>query len=168
MTGSSKGIRGVRWALLACSSTVSTLFMTQAINAGAASPSNLSSEIVSTTLPEFVATPLGPTNGPLTQATVNQFGGHAQGVVDLGQQLANGNVTGYVRVWAHAPPDGDAIEVLAVHFSDPADIPGALSGFADAASQADASQFTVPNIPGAIGREATLATAGGAHAKTYF
>lgn len=123
--------------------------------------------MLSTTLPNFIAEPLGPTNGPLTQSTVSQFGGQSQAVANVGEQLANGDLTGYVRVWTHAPPDGDAVEIMAIHFSNPADIPSALSGFADAASQADASQFTVPNIPGAMGRETTLTTTRGTLAKAY-
>jgi hypothetical protein len=167
VSGKSNRAKGRCRTFLACALLLA-LAVTKPVSAAAVAPSEPSGELLTTVLPNFVAEPLGPRNGPLTPSTVSQFAGQAPGVTDFVQQLENGNLSAYVRVWSHTPPNGDAIEILALHFSNPAEIPSLMAGFANSASrQLDASQFRVPGITGANGYEAPLTTASGAPVRVY-
>jgi hypothetical protein len=156
---------GRHGSVVFCALLVSVFAATQASAAGATTSPALSAEVLSSTLPGFVAATPGPTNGPLTPATAQEFGGSAGAV--FGPHLTDGDLTGYVRVWTHTPPDGDAIEVTAIRFRDPAEIPSFLAGYANSASQSHSSPFAVPDVPGATGYATTIDTASGVPAKAY-
>ena len=155
------GTGGWRSVTAFCALLFSALAVACPTSAGATGSSDLSGAVLSSTIPGYEATPLGTTNGPLTQSTVDEFGPAAS---VLGQQLANGDLTGYLRVWTHMPLNGDAVEIFALQFSNPAEIAGVLSGFA---SSQHGSQFPVPGVSGANGYASVATTASGTPAKTY-
>jgi hypothetical protein len=56
---------------------------------------DLSSTVLSNTLPGFVASPAGTANnGPINQSNVNYFGAAASGLTRF---IANGSISGYVQ-----------------------------------------------------------------------
>ena len=155
------GTGGWRSVTAFCALLFSALAVACPTSAGATGSSDLSGAVLSSTIPGYEATPLGTTNGPLTQSSLDEFGPAAS---VLGQQLANGDLTGYLRVWTHTPLNGDAVEIFALQFSNPAEIAGVLSGFA---SSQHGSQFRVPGVSGANGYASVATTASGTPAKTY-
>ena len=79
---------------------------------------SLSSTILSIPEPGLVALPLGNYNGPVSRSNVDAvMGSSTDATGALGQSLADGDVTGYLRSWARQPNDGDAVVIGAFAFN---------------------------------------------------
>jgi hypothetical protein len=76
--------------------------------------------------------------------------------------LANGNMTGYLRVWTQQPPAGDAAVILALALKDASLVPRFLGGVNLGVRSTGASSFSVPQISGATGFSDRIAVSGGA------
>ena len=120
-----------------------------------ASASNgLSSVVLSQTLPGLVAAPPGIRNGPVTQSSLSLVtgGSNQTALSQFGQQLASGDVSGFVRTWTHQPPNGDAVEIAAFQFQDQTEATSFLDGEQGSLSQQGViSSLAIPSIPGAVG-----------------
>jgi hypothetical protein len=127
-----------------------------------ASGSGLSSTIIASSLPGLVPTPLGTENGPITQSNVGLILGSGNGTSSaLGQRLANGAVTAYVRSWNHQPSNGDAVVIFAFEFKTASDESSFVNGINNQMrSQAGNEPFAVAGIPGASGAEVHTSTSG--------
>jgi len=120
-------------------------------NVAGAAPPDLSSVVLPQTLPGLVADPPGPTNGPITQANASVLGASSTGTSAIKQQLANGDLSGYLRVWTRQPHNGDDAVILALNISDPTQVGTFLAGFNHGESSVATSSFSVPGISGASG-----------------
>jgi hypothetical protein len=119
--------------------------------AASATSEGLSTVILSDTLPGLITTSPGVTNGPLTQSSAKLFGGNSAEVAVLGQKLADGQMSGYLRVWLHQPLNGDAVVIGAFSFQDPSAVASFLSGLESGSHQVGAIEFAVPDLLGATG-----------------
>ncbi len=127
------------------------LFLTQS---GASGAGNLSSVVLSQSLPGLVASPPGIRNGPITESNLSLVtdGTSGPAVTQFAQLLASGNISGYIRAWAHQPANGDAVAISAFQFQDPTQAASFASGESGSLpQQAGISSFVVPNVPGAAG-----------------
>jgi hypothetical protein len=114
----------------------------------ASATDSLSAIIVSNALPGMVQTPAGPLNGPINQSNLQSFGGSSGA---LGQAMASGAVTGYLRSWTHEPVDGDVAVIGAFQFQDASDMGSVLAGMNSANGAQGSSTFAVPGITGGLG-----------------
>jgi hypothetical protein len=151
ITGSN---RSRRMALrLACVGAVGTAVLVAApLRALAAG--DLSSVILSETIPGLVVAPPGNENGPITQTNISAVlgGASSPAVTELGDQLKSGDVSGYIRAWRHEPPNGDAVVINAFAFSNPGDGQSFLGGVVGGLQQqAGVTPFAVPGVAGATG-----------------
>ena len=127
------------------------LFPAESAASGA---SNLSSVVLSQSLPNLVVSPPGIRNGPITESNLNLVTGESSGAAEtqFAQLLASGNVNGYIRAWAHQPANGDAVVISAFQFQDPAQAASLVSGEnGSLAQQTGVSTLAMPNVPGATG-----------------
>ena len=140
----------------------SGLFHAQGPASGAPS---LSAVVISQTLPGFVASPPGIRNGPIDASNLSLItgGSSSAGSLQFAQLLESGNVSGYVRSWAHSPTDGDGIVVSAFQFLDPSQAASFLIGSVPSAT----ASFRVPNVPGATGFQLHTSLPGGTPASEY-
>jgi immunity protein Imm1 of predicted polymorphic toxin system len=120
-------------------------------NTAVADPSNLSAVFLSSSLPGFFADPSGATNGPIDASSLKSLGVSENAASTLGQQIADGNVSGYIRTWRRKPPDGDAAVISAFSFQNEPDLSEFTAGEADAAARAGGVRFAVPGVSGASG-----------------
>jgi MYXO-CTERM domain-containing protein len=127
------------------------------LSSSAFASGGLSSIILTRGLPGFVASSQGADNGPIDAANVDSvFSGDtaAQQTLVL-QQLANGNLVGYIRVWHSASVGGDGLIVTAFQTPTSYSISTLLGGFENAAaeqvSNLKGSTFSVPGVPDASG-----------------
>lgn len=127
------------------------LFSAESAASGA---SNLSSVVLSQSLPSLVVSPPGIRNGPITESNLNLVTGESSGAAEtqFAQLLASGNVNGYIRVWGHQPANGDAVVISAFQFQDPTQAASLVSGEnGSLAQQTGVSPLATPNVPGATG-----------------
>ena len=127
--------------------------------------SDLSSTILANPVPGLVPLPLGTQNGPITQSNVGLvFGSNESATSVLGQSLANGTVSAYIRSWSHQPSDGDAVVISALEFKYAADeasfVDGMNSWLGNQAGQAGNATIAVTGIPGASGAELHTSSSG--------
>ena len=127
--------------------------------------SDLSSTILAIPVPGLVPLPLGTENGPITQSNVGLvFGSNESATSVLGQSLANGTVSAYIRSWSHQPSDGDAVVISALEFKYAADeasfVNGMSSWLGNQASQAGNARLPSLAFPGASGAELHTASSG--------
>jgi hypothetical protein len=128
-------------------------------------PSSLSTVVLSQLpLPDYQANPAGATNGPITESNISEFGPDS-GIIE--QHIASGDITGYVRSWDQQPPNGNAVVILAITFSNPSGIPSFLAGFDQAANSHYVSQFPVPGIENATGYKTTTTSQSGVAETVY-
>jgi MYXO-CTERM domain-containing protein len=117
----------------------------------------LSSIILTSGLPGFVASSPGADNGPINATNVDTvFSGDTAAQLTLvSQQLANGDLVGYVRIWHSASVGGDGLVVTAFQTPTVYSISTFLGGFEKAAaeqvSNLNGSTFSVPGVPDASG-----------------
>lgn len=124
----------------------------------AASTPDLSSVVLTQTLPGLVADPPGPTNGPITRSNAAVLSGSLRSGSTgddtravLGQ-LANGDLSGYLRTWSRqVPRNGDAAVILALSLKDNTDVGNFLYRLNNGMSPAATSVFSMPELAGAIG-----------------
>jgi hypothetical protein len=151
MIGVSIHARRRAFALL---SAALILVATASAQSTAGASSGLSSVVLADTVPGLVAAPPGARNGPIDQSNLALvLGGSNQAVLSqFAQQLASGDVSGFIRTWAHQPANGDAVEITAFQFQDPTQAASFLNGEEGSVSQlTGVGSFAVPNIPGAAG-----------------
>ena len=138
------------WLLMAATSST----------AAYASPSDLSSVVLSETLPGFVLSTPGPKNGPVSQSNVNLFGGDGEVSAVLSRALADGDASGEYRFWVHQPLDGDGVVISAFRFKSAKQVEEFL-GELDAAYRGVAgATFPVSALPGASGYTAHVSASG--------
>jgi hypothetical protein len=130
---------------------------------------SLSSTILSIPEPGLVALPLGAYNGPITQTNIDAvMGSSSDSTGALGKALADGDVTGYIRTWAHQPSDGQAVVIGAFEFtfaSEESSFLGSLN--TQMHSQSGSEALAVPGISGASGAEVHTSTASGTPLSEY-
>jgi hypothetical protein len=133
------------------------------MQSGALASGGLSSTILSIPAPGFVAAPLGTANGPMTPSNVAQVLGSNEGPSSaLGQSLADGTITAYIRSWDHQPINGDAIVIAGFQFTTASDETSFANGLAtQMRSQAGSASFPVTDIPGASGAAVHTSTSNG-------
>ncbi len=88
----------------------------RAAGAAPSTPDDLSSIVLSETLPGFVLSAPGPKNGPVDQSNLNLFGGAGDVSATLAQDLADGDASGEYRFWVHQPLNGDGVVISAFQF----------------------------------------------------
>jgi len=128
--------------------------------AGDATPGNLSSVVLSETLPGFVVSPPGPKNGPVDQSNLNLFGGDGDANVSLAPELADGDVSGLYRFWVHQPLNGDGIVISAFQFKSAGKAARYLGDLDAGYSLVSAATFAVPALSGASGYIANVSASG--------
>ncbi len=107
--------------------------------------------LISNALPGMVEAPPGSLNGALTPSELNSTLGSSGPTGALGQAIADGDVSAYVRTWSNQPPNGAFIQVIAAQFPSLADASAALAGADHAVSGIHFGHFPVPEIPQAEG-----------------
>jgi hypothetical protein len=118
---------------------------------------SLSSIMLADGLPGFVVASPGTENGPINAANMNAVfaGDSAAQLTLITQQLANGNLTGYIRLWKSESVSGDGLLVTAFRTPTVYSISTFLGGFEKAAaaevSSLNGSIFSVPGVPDAKG-----------------
>ncbi len=129
---------------------------------GAGASGGLSSIILAEPEPGLVAAAPGPYNGPLTQSNLGLvLGSAADGTNALGQSLASGDVTAYVRTWSRQPKNGDVVLILAFQFKSAPFESSFIDGLDGAIQrQAGATPLAVPGIPGAAGAAVQTSSSG--------
>jgi len=113
----------------------------------------LSSVILSSSEPGLVAAPPGTFDGPITQSNVNAVMGSTNDATSaLGQSLADGGITGYIRSWDRQPSNGDAVVIAAFEFTNASEENSFVYSL-DAAmrGQSGSEPLAVPGISGASG-----------------
>jgi hypothetical protein len=128
-------------------------------SAALAGPTDLSTIVLSETVPGFTASPTGPTNGPLNSSNLKFFtgsGAHAA----LAERLATGDLRGYLRLWLPRPQNGDGVGIAALHFKKSAEVGAFLTGIVTSEQQAGGDRFRVPHVPGASGYALHTSTSG--------
>jgi hypothetical protein len=131
--------------------TAAGLLSAQSAASGAG---NLSSVVLSKSLPGFVALPSGIRNGPINESNLSLVTGGSSGtaVTQFEQLIASGNVSGYLRVWAHQPMNGDAVVISAFQFQDPTQAASFVNGEnGSLPQQSGVAPLAVPNVTGATG-----------------
>jgi hypothetical protein len=128
--------------------------------AAVAGPDNLASVVLADTLPGLVASPPGPTNGPINASNAGLFGGNGGGISGLAHRLADGDVSGEVRFWVHQPPDGDGVVISAFQFKDPKQVGAFLAGLDSGYSRVATGTFAVRGILGGSGYAVHVSASG--------
>jgi len=132
------------------------------LQSSAFASSGLSSVILTNSEPGLVAVPLGAYNGPITQSSVAKVMGSIDGPTSwLGQSLAAGTVTAYVRSWVHQPTNGDIVIIVGFQFTNGSDESSFVNGLNDAMrSQSGSEPLAVAGIPDASGSAVHTSTSG--------
>jgi hypothetical protein len=145
---------------VASAAVVITVGALLASTAALAGPGGLASVVLADTLPGLVASPPGPTNGPIDKSNVGLFGGNAGGTSGLAQHLADGDVSGELRFWVHQPPDGDGVVISAFQFKDPKQVGAFLAGLDSGYGRVATGTFSVPGILGGSGYTVHVSASG--------
>jgi hypothetical protein len=118
---------------------------------------DLSSIILSKTLPGFVASPAVTDNGPLTSTSINALFATLSAAqrAEMTQAVSSGQISGYVRIWRSQPLEGDGFIELAFQSQSQYNVSTLLGGFEKGAAAEIAtgrgSMFDVPGITDANG-----------------
>ncbi len=130
---------------------------------------SLSSTILSIPEPGLVALPLGNYNGPVSRSNVDAvMGSTTDAAGALGQALADGDVTGYLRSWSRQPNDGDAVVIGAFAFNYAFEEDSFLNSLdTQMHTQSGIEPLAVPKIAGASGITAHTTTSSGAPLTEY-
>ncbi len=152
--GSQTAILATVLGLLFAATSMTSVADTDAV------PGNLSSVVLSETLPGFVASPPGPKNGPVDQSNLNLFGGDGDANASLAPELADGDVNGLYRFWVHQPLNGDGIVISAFQFKSPRQAASYLGDLDAGYSLVSAATFAVPALSGASGYIANVSASG--------
>jgi hypothetical protein len=139
---------------------VGIAFLVVAPLTASAGQTQLSTVVLSDALPGMVASPPGITNGPLNRANVSLFNAGPSETAAIDQQLSNGNLTGYLRVWTQQPTNEDGAVIVAFEFSDATKVAGFLGDFNLGVRESGASTFSVSSISGASGFSVQIASSG--------
>lgn len=117
----------------------------------AANPKPLSGVVLANTLPGFIPATPGVTNGPITANSLRLLlGGNSDPAI--AQDLADGEMQGYVRAWTPQPANGDGVIIEIFRFADGGQVFSFLSGVdAGVEHVAGPSDFNVPGVTGALG-----------------
>jgi hypothetical protein len=118
----------------------------------------LSHRILSQALPGMDLASNLPENGPLTSSNSAWFGPTVTS--DVNQQLARGELTGYLRAWRSSEVSGDGAVVIALSWKHAEDGGYFLEGVERGAALDGASSFPAPGVPGAIGYTETVQVGG--------
>ena len=143
--GARRSLRGV---LVTAVAVAALLTMSSVASAA----SNLSSVVLSKTFPGLVTAPPGVRNGPITQSNLSVVtgGNNSAAEQQFAQLLASGNVSGYVRLWTHQPPNGDGVVITALQFPDSLSATEFVNAQSGTVPQG-ASPIDVSSIQGATG-----------------
>lgn len=134
-----------------------------------AANANLSSVVLSNTFPGMVATAPGADNGPINPANLQLLGMSPALASTLSQHIANGDVSGYIRLWSRQPPNGDAVVISAFQYSNPAGATAMLAGENfSLIAKPGVTTFAVPGIAGASGYTVPTATSSGTSVSGHF
>ena len=125
-----------------------------------AAPNDLSSIVLSETLPGFVVSAPGPKNGPVDQANVNLFGGDGDVSAVLARDLADGDATGEYRFWVHQPLNGDGVVISAFQFKRAKQVEDFLGELDGGYRSVAGVTFPVTALPGASGYTAQVSASG--------
>ena len=131
-----------------------------AASAGTAAPGDLSSVVLSETLPGFVLSAPGPKNGPVDQSNLNLFGGNGHVSATLAQDLADGDASGEYRFWVHQPLNGDGVVISAFQFNSAKKVEEFLGDIDAGYQRVAAGTFPVPALVGAFGYSAHVSASG--------
>jgi hypothetical protein len=113
---------------------------------------DLSSIVLSQTLPSLLATSPGPTNGPITNSNASLLGRTSSETAAVEREIASGYLEGYVRVWSSPDPHVvDTVAILALNLRDSNQVSGFFAGFNHGISSVATGSFPVPGIAGASG-----------------
>jgi hypothetical protein len=116
-----------------------------------AEPPDLPAVFLANSLPGFSAEPPGPTNGPIDGSNLKYLGMSSSAASSMGQQIAAGRVSGFIRTWAHDPVDGDGVIISAFWFQKSHDLVEFTAGEGNGAQGASGIPFLLPGLPGASG-----------------
>jgi hypothetical protein len=140
-----------------------TLFVTLDSSSSAFASGGLSSIILTKALPDLALSSPGPDNGPINSTNINTLFASdtvAQRAL-LSQQLSDGNINGYVRIWHSQPLTGDGLVLTVFQTSTAYSISTFLGGFEKAAAEQVAelggSTFGVPGVADAKGFDTYVA-----------
>lgn len=118
---------------------------------------NLSSIVLMTTLPGFVASPPGTDNGPLTATSISALFATLTSAqrTEMDQAVSSGELSGYTRIWRSEPLEGDGLVELAFQSQSQYEISTLLGGFdkgaATQVASGGGSTFEVPGVADASG-----------------
>ena len=149
---------GLQTAMLAV--PLGLLVAATSTTAAYAAPNDLSSIVLSDTLPGFVVSAPGPKNGPVDQANVDLFGGDGDVSAVLNRDLADGDATGEYRFWVHQPLNGDGVVISAFRFKSPKQVADFLGELDGGYRSVAGVTFPVPALPGASGYTARVSASG--------
>jgi hypothetical protein len=136
--------------LVACVSIIGAFFVVP--SPASADPASLASVILVNTLPGLVATPAGPTNGPINLSDIAFLeAGNKAGIAGLTPFLASGELSGYVRTWLSQPPNGEVVVIYAYRWKTTDEVSTFMSGINAGEVRGGGSKFAVPSIAGANG-----------------
>lgn len=124
------------------------------VQSSAAAASSLSSVVLSQSVPGLVSSPPGIRNGPINGSNLDFVTGGANGPAEtqFAQQLASGDVGGYIRTWEHQPANGDGVVISAFRFQDPSQAASFVGGEKGSLSQQPGiSPLAVSSVAGATG-----------------
>jgi hypothetical protein len=119
---------------------------------------SLSTLVLTTSLPGLIRSSPGADNGPINASNINTlFGGDtAAQQAQLSQQLSNGQLSGFVRLWRSQSP-GDGLVLLAFQTQQAYTLATLLGGYEKAASaqvtEFHGSKFNVPGVADSQGFE---------------
>ena len=147
---SSHGHVGPVWRAVATAILVA-LGLTFSAPALAATP-DLASVVLPEAVPGLVVSAPGATNGPINQSNVGVLGRSPSQVAAVQQQLANGDLSGYIRIWSRqVPQNGDTAVILALNITNSSGVGSFLGGLNHGISSVASESFDVPDIAGASG-----------------
>jgi hypothetical protein len=123
--------------------------LTFAMFGTAAAAPDLSQVVLSQSpVPGFAAEPPGEYNGPINQSNESFLTIGSNDPAYIQQQLANGNLTGYIRAW-HSP--GNAVGIVALSYNDSSQTGALLAGLQKGVSESGPSSFPVTSVADASG-----------------
>jgi len=110
----------------------------------------------------------GPYNGPINQSNSNLLHLSPTQKSIFTQDLASGELHGYLRVWSAQPPNGNGVLIAAFAYGNHAQAATFQGGFTSALGQTSGvTHFSVPGVPGATGFTIATTTAKGGHGDEY-
>jgi hypothetical protein len=124
--------------------------------AAADASTNLSTVVLSSTLPGLVPTQPGATNGPLVRSGLDDL----PGVSHFLQLLSENGASAFRRTWTAQPPNGEAVVIFAFELPTRDDTGPFLVGLDKGIAADGTSRFSADVLPGASGYGSETTTAG--------